>query len=146
MGAEPDRDDDGSSRCSCCRRSGTRWRLLGRDIPGLGVVLTVVIVLVNGLLARASSRRASAGLLERAARPHSDRALDLFEREAGQRHHPASPNGQAFRRALVQYPRSGVWTIAFQTGTPADEVRRHIVLDMVSVYVPTTPTPPRAFS
>ena len=57
-----------------------------------------------------------------------------------------SPNGQAFRQAmLVQYPRQGVWTIAFQTGTPADEVRRHIATDMVAVYVPTTPNPTSGF-
>jgi uncharacterized membrane protein len=57
-----------------------------------------------------------------------------------------SPNGQAFRKALlVQYPRAGVWTIAFQTGSPAAEVRRHVPTDMVSVYVPTTPNPTSGF-
>jgi uncharacterized membrane protein len=57
-----------------------------------------------------------------------------------------SPNGQAFRRALlVQYPRADVWTIAFQTGTPADEVRRQVGVEMVSVYVPTTPNPTSGF-
>ena len=57
-----------------------------------------------------------------------------------------SPNGQAFRKAmLVQYPRAGVWTIAFQTGSPADEVRAATAQDMVSVYVPTTPNPTSGF-
>jgi uncharacterized membrane protein len=57
-----------------------------------------------------------------------------------------SPSGQAFRRALlVQYPRADVWTIAFQTGTPAEEVRRRVGVEMVSVYVPTTPNPTSGF-
>ena len=47
---------------------------------------------------------------------------------------------------LVKYPRAGSWTIAFQTGTPAAEIRRRLVEgDMVSVYVPTTPNPTSGF-
>lgn len=57
-----------------------------------------------------------------------------------------SSNGNAFRTALlVQYPRQGVWTIAFQTGAPGGEVARHLGNDMVSVYVPTTPNPTSGF-
>ena len=57
-----------------------------------------------------------------------------------------SPNGQAFRQAvLVQYPRQGAWTIAFLTGSPSDEVARHLPADCVSVYVPTTPNPTSGF-
>jgi uncharacterized membrane protein len=57
-----------------------------------------------------------------------------------------SSNGNAFRTALlVQYPRPGSWTIAFQTGTPAGEVAAHLGGDFVSVYVPTTPNPTSGF-
>ena len=57
-----------------------------------------------------------------------------------------SSNGNAFRTAmLVQYPRAGVWTIAFQTGTPGGEVAEHLGSDLVSVYVPTTPNPTSGF-
>lgn len=57
-----------------------------------------------------------------------------------------SSNGNAFRTALlVQYPRAGCWTIAFQTGSPTGEVARHLGDDMVSVYVPTTPNPTSGF-
>jgi uncharacterized membrane protein len=57
-----------------------------------------------------------------------------------------SSNGNAFRTALlVQYPRPGAWTIAFQTGTPAGEVGSHLGKDFVSVYVPTTPNPTSGF-
>ena len=57
-----------------------------------------------------------------------------------------SSNGNAFRTAmLVQYPRAGSWTIAFQTGVPGGEVQNHLGADMVSVYVPTTPNPTSGF-
>jgi uncharacterized membrane protein len=57
-----------------------------------------------------------------------------------------SSNGNAFRTALlVQYPRPGAWTIAFQTGTPGGEVAQHLGSDFVSVYVPTTPNPTSGF-
>ena len=46
---------------------------------------------------------------------------------------------------MVQYPRPGSWTIAFQTGTPAGEVAAHLGGDFVSVYVPTTPNPTSGF-
>jgi uncharacterized membrane protein len=55
-------------------------------------------------------------------------------------------NGNAFRQALlVQYPRAGVWTVAFQTGAPTGEVADKLAGDFVSVYVPTTPNPTSGF-
>ena len=53
-----------------------------------------------------------------------------------------SSNGNAFRQALlIQYPRQGTWTIAFQTGTPSAEIAAHLNGEHLSVYVPTTPNP-----
>ncbi len=53
-----------------------------------------------------------------------------------------SSNGNAFRKALlIQFPRSGVWTIAFQTGSPSGEVAESLDGEFLSVYVPTTPNP-----
>ena len=54
-----------------------------------------------------------------------------------------SENGNAFRTAvLIQWPREGVWTIAFVTGAPGREVLTRLGGgDFLSVYVPTTPNP-----
>ncbi len=53
-----------------------------------------------------------------------------------------SSNGNAFRKALlIQFPRAGVWTIAFQTGSPSGEVAESLDGEFLSVYVPTTPNP-----
>jgi uncharacterized membrane protein len=57
-----------------------------------------------------------------------------------------SSSGVAFRKALlVQYPRQGIWTIAFLTGQPGGEAARHLGGEFVSVYVPTTPNPTSGF-
>lgn len=57
-----------------------------------------------------------------------------------------SGSSKAFSKALlVQYPRQGVWTVAFLTGTPSGEVNQHLQGDFVSVYVPTTPNPTSGF-
>jgi len=57
-----------------------------------------------------------------------------------------SSDGNAFRTALlIQYPRQGCWTVAFQTGLPGGEVRDRLGGDLVSVYVPTTPNPTSGF-
>jgi uncharacterized membrane protein len=53
-----------------------------------------------------------------------------------------SDKGQAFRKALlVEFPRPGSWTIAFQTGVPAVSVAPLLPGEHISVYVPTTPNP-----
>jgi uncharacterized membrane protein len=57
-----------------------------------------------------------------------------------------SSSGNAFREAvLVQYPRPGLWTIAFVTGKPGGEAAQHLQGDYLSIYVPTTPNPTSGF-
>lgn len=57
-----------------------------------------------------------------------------------------SSSGNAFREAvLVEYPRSGAWTIAFVTGIPSGEARAQLGGDYLSIYVPTTPNPTSGF-
>ncbi len=119
--------------------------LFGRDIPGLGVLLTVLVVFLTGLLGHNFVGQRLVELWEMLlGRIPIVRSIYSSVKQVSDT--ILSPNGQAFRKALlVQYPRAGVWTIAFQTGTPADEVRRTVGDDMVSVYVPTTPNPTSGF-
>jgi len=53
-----------------------------------------------------------------------------------------SESGQSFRKVLlVEFPRRGLWTLAFLTGTDVGEVQRKTGHDVINVYVPTTPNP-----
>jgi len=57
-----------------------------------------------------------------------------------------SSQGEAFHKALlIQYPRKGLWTIAFMTGQPGGDVANHLDGRYISVYVPTTPNPTSGF-
>ena len=120
-----------------------KW--LGVHIPGLGVLLTLLIVFLTGLLAAniIGQRlvRFWEGVLARIPVVNS-----IYNGVKQVSDTLFSPSGQAFRKALlVQYPRQGSWTIAFQTGVPGGDVVNHLGSDFVSVYVPTTPNPTSGF-
>ena len=114
---------------------------LGVHIPGLGAILTIVIVFLTGLFAtnffgaqlveiwhEILHRIPVVNSIYSSVKQISD---TLF-----------SSSGQAFRKALlVQWPREHMWTIAFLTGTPGPGVARHLPPDCLAVYVPTTPNP-----
>jgi uncharacterized membrane protein len=114
---------------------------LGMHVPGMGFVLTVLIVFVTGVLAaNIIGQRLITfweGVLARIPVVNS-----IYNGVKQVSDTVFSPTGQAFRKALlVQWPREGMWTIAFQTGTPGGDVVNHLPGDMLSIYVPTTPNP-----
>jgi uncharacterized membrane protein len=121
-----------------------QWRtesFLGVHIPGLGVILTLVIVFVTGVFATnffgAQMVRLWHGILHRIPVVNS-----IYSSVKQISDTLFSSSGQAFRKALlVQWPCEGMWTIAFLTGTPGGDVVNHLRGDYVSVYVPTTPNP-----
>ena len=114
---------------------------LGVYVPGMGVVLTLLVVFLTGVFTanmigqrlirvweRAVARIPVVNTIYKSVKQVSD---TLF-----------SPTGQAFRKALlVQWPSPGMWTIAFLTGTPGGDVANHLEGDYLSIYVPTTPNP-----
>ena len=119
--------------------------LLGVNIPGAGIALTLLIILTTGLLAanfigqrlvswweQLLARIPVVSSIYNSVKQVSD---TLF-----------SSSGNAFRKSLlIQYPREGTWTIAFLTGKPGGDVSNHLKGDFVSVYVPTTPNPTSGF-
>jgi uncharacterized membrane protein len=118
---------------------------LGVDVPGLGVVLAVAVVFLTGLLtANIIGQRLVAVWDATLARIPFFKSIYVSVKQVSDT--LFSSSGQAFRKALlVQYPRNGSWTIAFQTGTPGGDVANHLRGDYVSVYVPTTPNPTSGF-
>lgn len=119
-------------------------RTFGFRVPGLGVVLSLIVVLLTGVVAAnyLGQRlvRYWDGLLARIPVVKS-----IYNSVKQVSDTLFSSNGQAFRKALlVQYPRQGCWAIAFLTGQPGGDAARHLS-DHVSVYVPTTPNPTSGF-
>ena len=115
------------------------------SIPGLGVLIVAAFMLITGALVSNVAGRWMLkqwdGIFTRI--PIVKSIYNSFKKVSDTLF---SSNGNAFRTALlIQYPRAGSWTIAFQTGTPTGEVATHLGTDFVSVYVPTTPNPTSGF-
>jgi uncharacterized membrane protein len=113
--------------------------LFGFHVPGMGVILTVLIVLSTGVIAANFFGKKLLGwwdsILQRIPIVNSvyggvkQISDTLF-----------SPEGKAFRKAvLVRYPQHDTWTVALLTGEPQHEVTDHLGFGNYSVFVPTTP-------
>lgn len=119
--------------------------LFGTNIPGLGVLLTVCIVLLTGFLAANYFGERLLSLVDMVLQK-----VPLIRSVYGGMKSLSDTvltgSGHAFRRVLlIEYPRKGLWTLAFQTGEPAGEVQEKTGADVVTVFVPTTPNPTSGF-
>lgn len=119
--------------------------MFGVNVPGLGVLLSILIVLLTGLVAANVLGQKLVQLWEAIlARIPVVKSIYYSVKQVSDT--LFSSSGQAFRKALlVQYPREGAWTIAFLTGKPGGDAAHHLKGDYVSVYVPTTPNPTSGF-
>jgi uncharacterized membrane protein len=115
--------------------------LIGFPIPGLGLILTIAIVFViGGLVANVAGRKLiSTGekILEKIP------LLRWFYFSTKQIMEAVFVQGQdSFRRAiLLEYPRKGIYSIAFVTGEARGEISESIPGHSLTVFVPTTPNP-----
>jgi uncharacterized membrane protein len=114
---------------------------LGFAIPGLGLVLTLLVVLITGLLATNFIGRSLVSfweaLLERipVVRSIYSAAKKFVEIVF-------SDSGQSFKKVLlIEYPRKGIYSLAFQTATSLGEVQERTGEPVVCTFVPTTPNP-----
>ncbi len=119
--------------------------LIGFDIPGAGIVVTLVIIFITGLLAANFIGQRLVNWWEKllARIPVINSIYNGVKQVSDTLF---SSSGMAFRQPLlVQYPHQGSWTIAFLTGEPGGDVVNHLQGEHVSVYVPTTPNPTSGF-
>jgi uncharacterized membrane protein len=118
----------------------TDW-LYAHNVRGLGVLFTLAILLIVGGIASNFVGKRLLGWGDKAVR-RIPVVRSIYSSVKQVSDTLFSESGNAFRTAvLVQWPREGMWTIAFVTGTPGGDVVNHLPGDYLGVYVPTTPNP-----
>lgn len=121
--------------------------LLGFHLPGVGMIITLLVIFFTGLLAAnfiGSRLLAMSDALM--SRIPLVRSVYTGVKQVTQT--LFTPGGQSFRKVLmVQYPCQGVWSIAFQTGEVGREIEGSLKKGepMVSYFIPTTPNPTSGF-
>ena len=115
------------------------------SLPGLGLVLTIIVLTIVGWLA--------AGLLGRWLVRISGQVMarmpivrNIYSAIKQVMETILAQKSNAFRHVvLFEYPRRGIWSMGFVTGGTSGEVQNVIDSDMINVFVPTTPNPTSGF-
>jgi len=124
------------------------WRpenLVGFDIPGLGIIVSSVIIFVTGFfLTNFAGRRLikwGENVLDRIPLVRS-----IYSSVKQVTETVLSSEGDTFSAVyLIEYPRKGIWTLCFKTGNSPKFMDEAANEDLVTVFVPTTPNPTSGF-
>ena len=119
--------------------------LLGFEIPGLGLVLTILLMLITGAIgANLFGRRLVNIWEEFLSRIPFVRTIYSTVKQVTST--LFSDTSQSFREVvLVEYPRKGTWVLAFVTGETPDFLTSAAGVSMINLFVPTTPNPTSGF-
>ena len=119
--------------------------LLGVYIPGIGALLTLLVVFLTGLVATNIVGQKLVRFWERVlARIPVVKSIYYSVKQVSDT--LFSGSGVAFRKVLlVRYPHPDAWSVAFQTGHPARDVADILPDEHVGVFIPTTPSPVNGF-
>ena len=118
--------------------------LLGFPIPGLGLVLSLVLLFVTGLVAANVFGKRIISMWEAVlrriplVRTVYTAAKSFLEMVL------SGKRGSFSKVLLIEYPRKGIYCIAFQTSSTVGQLAEHTP-DSVCVFVPTTPNPTSGF-
>ena len=115
--------------------------LFGFALPGIGLLATFLLILLVGVLVTNYFGRSLLHLSERIMGriPLVKGIFSLFKQVADT---VLSADRQGFRKVvLIEYPRRGLWSVGFVTGTSQGEVQRVIDQRTINVFMPTTPNP-----
>jgi uncharacterized membrane protein len=120
-------------------------QLIGFNVPGIGVIFSLMLLMITGIIATnffgQHIMRFSESLLDRIPLVRT-----VYSSTKQVINAVLSTNSQAFRKVLlIEYPRKGIWSIAFQTNVAGFMDNQNTGEEMISVFVPTTPNPTSGF-
>lgn len=119
--------------------------LIGFTLPGLGLILTVLVLLITGIFAANIVGRSMVNFGEKIFK-RIPVVRSVYTASKNFAEIVFSDTGQSFKKVLlIQYPRKGLYSLAFQTSTSLGEVQKKTGSDVVCTFVPTTPNPTSGF-
>lgn len=120
--------------------------ILGFHIPGIGVVFTLICILVTGLLVTNFLGDYLVNFWEKIVN-RIPLVRSIYSTVKQVVHTLFNQSGESFRKVLlVEYPKVGTWTIAFQTGRGVSQIEQVIEEELVAVFVPTAPIPTAGYT
>lgn len=120
--------------------------LLGVDIPGIGLLLSLSLILITGFFVANLLGSKIVGIWESfLARIPLVRSIYQAVKQIAEA--VLGSGEQTFEKVyLIEYPRKGLWTLAFQTSTKVGQAQQKTGFnDVVNLFVPTTPNPTSGF-
>ena len=118
---------------------------LDTSIPGSGIILLFLIILITGILVTNILGRRLVSLWEKLLNriPGFRNRYNILKKVSDT---VLNTSSQSFKKAfLIQYPSKGIWVIAFQSGDYRGEAESIIGEETINLFVPTTPNPPSGF-
>lgn len=114
-------------------------------IPGFGLVAGFILVVLIGMLARNILGRKLVSWGEKLVNSIPG-VRSIYGAIKQVLEAVAQSNSKSFREVvMVEYPRKGIWSLAFVTGTTKGEVQKITDDEMVNIFLPTTPNPTSGF-
>ncbi len=115
--------------------------LLGFRIPGLGILLALIILVVTGVLAANFLGRRLVGFWESVLQ-RIPLVRSIYSAAKNFAEVVFNDSNRSFNKVLlIEYPRKGLYSLCFQTSTNLGEIQARIGGDVICVFVPTTPNP-----
>ena len=119
--------------------------LFGISIPGFGIIIGILILILTGVFAANLFGRKLVGFWE-AILGRIPLVRTIYSTVKQVLETLFSSNSESFRRVvLIEYPRKGIWSLGFQTNEALTAARAASEKDLLSVFVPTTPNPTSGF-
>lgn len=118
---------------------------LDTTIPGSGIILLFIIILITGVLITNILGRRLVALWEKLLNsiPGFRNIYNILKKVSDT---VLNTSSESFKKAyLIQYPNKGIWVIAFQSGDYQGEAKAIIGEQLINLFVPTTPNPTSGF-
>ena len=113
----------------------------GFHIPGLGILLSLVVLLVTGFLVANLVGRRLVHLWESVLK-RIPFVRSVYSAAKNFAEIVLTDANQSFKKVLlIEYPRKGLYSLCFQTSIYLGEVQARTGEEVICVFVPTTPNP-----